>query len=82
MYIKIIMGNSTVSAVAWRVKKKLTPPLGRTKHNHIFLVYWDVWSRKWMVVKKNIGDNIFFGHDLCFGGSAILSVAQNHKNGC
>ena len=41
-----------ISAAARRVKKKWTPPHGRTKQNHIFLIQWYVGGTKWMVVKK------------------------------
>ena len=40
------------SAAARRVKKKWTPPHGRTKQNHIFFIQWLVGGTKWMVVKK------------------------------
>ena len=45
-------GSTYNSAAARRVKKKWTPPHGRTKQNHIFLIQWYVRGTKWMVVKK------------------------------
>ena len=50
--VYVVNSIGAYSAAARRVKKKWTPPHGRTKQNHIFLIQWYVGGTKWMVVKK------------------------------